>query len=562
MNLVKLSIIGMAVFTAFSSSYALAQTSSTSQRPLIQPPIAAPFTDMVAYPTPSIDTLGIQNGLNQITLGFVTSSSTSSNGKTTPVCSPVWGGQSTLPIENPLDAKHGNATSLYIKRSIEAYQKHGGDVLISFGGAEGSLAPACNSIADMQNALDTVVKTYGVRHLDFDIEQSYDEVNDPANHIDLRSQAIAALQQAALAQHEPPIDITLTLPTNPDGLDANGLGVLDSAIKYGVVLSRVNGMTMDYGSTYDSSDMAKNAETAAAAIQAQIIATYQKYQITVTPADAAAMVGVTPMIGVNDNGSVYTVADANKVMAYAQSNGLGEMSFWSLNRDLINCNSKGLYACSESPDQTANYQYTDIVAPYGTSINGGPGVTKDPNYQSLVPPVNGCADNASKDGERWSSALIYNPSAGSATKVTYLGSHYTAKYWTCGDAPTNSSAWALDPNQPPPKVLPWNPKTSYDGGAQVTYNPDGKLKGGDTYRANWNNKDVEPDKNDGVNGVWTDVTVHYGPGGVPLYNPVLTYPTKGTEVSYQNLDWVNQWYVNPGEYPGKNYGQWLQVTQK
>jgi hypothetical protein len=39
------------------------------------------------------------------------------------------------------------------------------------------------------------------------------------------------------------------------------------------------------------------------------------------------------MIGVNDDGSKFTVADAGSVENFAASNGLGRLAFWALTRD-------------------------------------------------------------------------------------------------------------------------------------------------------------------------------------------------------------------------------------
>ena len=64
--------------------------------------------------------------------------------------------------------------------------------------------------------------------------------------IDRRSQALAALQQTAAAAGNP-LEIWFTLPALPTGLTADGLYVLQSALKYGVQIGGVNVMTMDYG---------------------------------------------------------------------------------------------------------------------------------------------------------------------------------------------------------------------------------------------------------------------------------------------------------------------------
>src|SRR5205085_9983961 len=92
-------------------------------------------------------------------------------------------------------------------------------------------------------AYQSVVTAYGLTHIDFDIEGA--AVADHAS-IDRRSQAIAAVQKAAAAAGHP-LSVWYTLPVLPTGLTADGLYVIQSALKYGVNIAGVNIMTMDYG---------------------------------------------------------------------------------------------------------------------------------------------------------------------------------------------------------------------------------------------------------------------------------------------------------------------------
>jgi chitinase len=45
------------------------------------------------------------------------------------------------------------------------------------------------------------------------------------------------------------------------------------------------------------------------------------------------MVGVIPMIGKNDDSEVFSLSDATAVAAFAKQNGVGLVSFWSIDRD-------------------------------------------------------------------------------------------------------------------------------------------------------------------------------------------------------------------------------------
>ena len=79
---------------------------------------------------------------------------------------------------------------------MKAFQQSGGDVVVSFGGAEGTeLALACGDDVDaLANAYQSVIDAYGATHVDFDIEGA-------AVHKTLantrRAQAIAKLQRDA-----------------------------------------------------------------------------------------------------------------------------------------------------------------------------------------------------------------------------------------------------------------------------------------------------------------------------------------------------------------------------
>jgi chitinase len=46
--------------------------------------------------------------------------------------------------------------------------------------------------------------------------------------------------------------------------------------------------------------------------------------------------------------------------------------------------------------------------------------------------------------------------------------------------------------------------------------------------------------------------------GAPEYDISLNYPTQGTQVHYDCTLWTNNWWANPGEYPGLTPGQWTQ----
>ncbi|MFD7169548.1 cellulose binding domain-containing protein [Streptomyces violascens] len=259
----------------------------------------APYVDTSLYPTYDLAATADKTGVQQFTLAFVTSGGG---------CTPLWGGVTDLPGDK-------------VASQIGALRAKGGDVRVSFGGASGSeLGLVCKSADELAAAYGKVIDAYKLTKVDFDIEGA--ALPDTGANT-RRAQAIAKLQQS-----HPGLDVSFTLPVMPEGLTQPGVDLVADAKKNGVKVSAVNIMAMDYGPSY-SGDMGDYAIQAATATQAQI-----KGVLGLSDAAAWKAVAVTPMIGVNDvNVEKFTVADATKLVGFAQSKGLGQLSMWSGARD-------------------------------------------------------------------------------------------------------------------------------------------------------------------------------------------------------------------------------------
>ncbi|WP_052396371.1 chitinase [Kutzneria sp. 744] len=210
----------------------------------------------------------------------------------------------------------GNSAVGAFKSQISSLQSQGGDVIISFGGAEGGeLALTCTSTSSLQAAYANVVKTNNVHRLDFDIEGS--PLNNKAS-ITRRDQALAALQKA-----DPSVQVDFTLPVDPGGLPSNALNLLKDAKAQGVKVSTVNIMTMDFG---DGENALNDAESAAKGTAKQLASLYG-----VSSAQAWSMIGLTPIAGKNDDNENFTQANAKTLLSFAKSNGVSLLSFWEVN---------------------------------------------------------------------------------------------------------------------------------------------------------------------------------------------------------------------------------------
>ncbi len=290
------------------------------------PPVAglpvAPYVDMGSWPTPSLTDMATGGNLKSFTLAFITASG----------CKAMW--------FNAYDPR-----TAWAKDQIDAIRARGGDVKISFGGASGQeLAQVCTSVSALQAEYQAVVSAYGLKFIDFDIEGS--AVAEPAS-ISLRSKALAGLQAA-----NPGLKISLTLPVLPEGLTADGVNVVQQARDAGVNLDMVNIMAMDY---YRMGDYGDFAVAAANATFNQLKSLYPSK----TTAQLWKMIGVTPMLGQNDDGHVFDFGDANQLVTLAKTNHLGMLAFWEMTRDRNACTG-ALYQCTNVTQMP--YDYSKIFA--------------------------------------------------------------------------------------------------------------------------------------------------------------------------------------------------------
>ncbi|MEU8032994.1 carbohydrate binding domain-containing protein [Streptomyces sp. NPDC049099] len=193
--------------------------------------------------------------------------------------------------------------------------------------------------------------------LDFDVEGA--AVADTA--------AAARQMQAMkdLKATNPDLQFSMTLPVLPSGLTHDGVNILKTAKNAGIKIDVVNIMAMDYYAG-TGTEMGQAAVSAAKATLAQMQ--------SVDPGYTYADLGITPMIGKDDDGSTFTLADARTVESFAARNGVGRLAFWSVNRDQpCSGSADSLPTCTEiSQDSLA---FTDAFVPYGGS--GGGGTTSD-----------------------------------------------------------------------------------------------------------------------------------------------------------------------------------------
>jgi hypothetical protein len=252
-----------------------------------------------------------RSGLKTYTAAFVISSG----------CSPIWG--DTLPVTNDPAMDQAIATA----------KSAGATPIVSFGGQGGTeLAMACTTVSSLQAAYQSVIHHLGVSHIDFDIEGA---PLDFTSDNDLRFKAIKGLESA-----NPGLVVSVTLPVLPTGLAPDGVAFINLAKQDGTRIDLINVMAMDYGSSF-TGNMGQEAIQAAQSTLTQAKADW--------PSDGYANIGVTPMIGQNDNSAeVFSEADAHTLVNWADGAHLGRLAFWSVDRDqACGGSANGLPSCSE-----------------------------------------------------------------------------------------------------------------------------------------------------------------------------------------------------------------------
>jgi len=234
---------------------------------------------------------------------------------------------------------------------IKTIRNRGGDVIVSFGGGGGKeLALVESNTAALEAKYQSVIDRYQFTWLDFDIEggaMHKQKVNERRNAV-----------LARLQTKNPGLIISFTVPVDPDGIPGSALKMLADARAKGVKVYSVNVMTMDYGSNFSKGKKMSDVSIASAL----------KAQEECRAIDPAMRLGLTPMIGVNDEpGETFTLADARALKIWADTQPwICSLSFWASNRDTGKTAKKG------NDDHTSGihqkpWDFTTIFEPFTTS---------------------------------------------------------------------------------------------------------------------------------------------------------------------------------------------------
>ncbi|NUT93448.1 MAG: carbohydrate-binding protein [Saccharothrix sp.] len=306
--------------TTTTTSTTTSTTTTTTTTPVPPGSIkSAPYVD-ITMPTPSLESVARATGQKVFTLAFALADSSG--------CNPSWGG--TIPLN---DSR--------IINDVRALKALGGDVIVATGGAAGPyLEYTCSTADALLGAYKKVLDAVGSNHLDVDVEASIPH--------DMVNTALKKLQ----TERGTSISYTMRVQGDDYGMDPYSVQILQNAAAKGLTVL-VNPMTMEFGTS--------KPDWGDAVIAAAESSLKQMKQIWPGKSDAELkrLLGVTPMIGRNFNGKVFTQDHARKLVNWANTNRIGLLGFWSVGRDNGSCPGGGISpTCSSIPQ--SQYEFTTL----------------------------------------------------------------------------------------------------------------------------------------------------------------------------------------------------------
>lgn len=368
---------------------------------------AAPYVMPLANNPPSLSTVMAATGARVFTLAFIVAD----NG-----CTPAWEADSGL-IDVAADSQVGPM--------INAVRAAGGDVVVSFGGYNGTkLGQVCGTPQATAAAEQAVITKYSLRAIDLDLEEPEYE-NAAAINNELGAAQI-------LQANNPGLMITVTLPGTTSGTGYFGQQLLNTARSLGYRPSSYSIMPFDGGFNGASSQI-----SALQSFHTILMNTFGWDSAT-----AYAYEGISSMNGRTDSGEYFYQSDFQTVLSFVKSNHLARFTFWSVNRDR-QCtppdNNGNLSAtCSSVPQN--DWDFTRIVTQFAQTTAATPTAAPSstpPPTATTVPTLTPSPTPTSPASSNCTGIAPWSPTTAytGGSKVTYNGYLWQAKWWTYNDVP-------------------------------------------------------------------------------------------------------------------------------
>ncbi|XP_054158651.1 chitinase-like [Oppia nitens] len=283
------------------------------------------------YVQTGIDLLNIkqQTGIQALTVAFALAQVGGS-------CTPSF---NTVPVDSPV-----------LVQQFNNFRNSNGQIILSTGGAIGTyLDNVCSNSDNLADAYIKAIQATGAVGLDLDIEQDIP--------YDMVMQAVKMVQQQLIG-----LTVSITVASNENGLGARAKLVIQAAQRSGTTIDLVNTMAMDFPKSPLTPTYGQAVVNCAESVKHQL----QQYWPQKSSGQLYGMLGVTPMIGVNDccDGALFTLNDSQLLLQYARTNRIGRLSLWSLNRDKQCPGGSRQLSPTCSGIQQSNYEFAKILGQF------------------------------------------------------------------------------------------------------------------------------------------------------------------------------------------------------
>ena len=329
----------------------------------------APFFDMGQINKFNLTKIRSSHGINTIIAAFLQHDASKDKPTHEDPVGWSWAGQT---IDH-------NPTTYAQYQFLNKFRNNGGKFIISFGGANGT--PGWDSkykfsVNQLTTSFQYIINTYKPKGFDFDIEGS--QQSDTAGNINLFK------SMENIHKSNPNLSISYTIAVDPitdkkilnPNFEKSFTALLNTNFK-----PIINSMAMDFATKVD--DMSVPIINSLKGIAERLTKEANTAWDVSNIANAYKMLGVTPMLGMNDSGG--EISDFNvmmKVAHFTSVNKLPLFSNWSLTRDNGSGPNKGGFSAS-GMYQTP-YEFSDLIlstyGDYNENINPVSGTLNLENY--------------------------------------------------------------------------------------------------------------------------------------------------------------------------------------
>jgi chitinase len=312
-------------------------------------------------------------------------------------CSPTWDGVNAV------------SSDTAVAGVISRIRAAGGDVSVSIGGFGGTkLGQTCGTPAATAAAYQQVITKYGLKAIDFDLEEPEYE-NDAAVNNELGA-------AKTLQANNPGLFVSVTMPGTAAGTGWFGTQLLDKSRAMGFAPNNFSIMPFDGGFNGGSSQTAALEQFHALVMSHMAWDSQTAYQ----------HLGFSGMNGKTDISEFFLAADFQTVYDYAIAHQLGRFTFWSVNRDRPCAGTTDNGVCSNVAQNAWDFtKFTTRFA--GATPPSGPPPTTTTN------PPGSCT------APEWLRTSVYV----GGNVVSHNEHQWTAKWWTQGEEPGTTGEWGV-----------------------------------------------------------------------------------------------------------------------